>query len=70
MYLAAPGLILLVLSGDLCCSGLQGFEFDLAGSFGYECTADIPLWLLKHKEVLQNTQSNRLTFLILSNYSL
>lgn len=61
VYLAASGLILLVFSGELCRSALQGFEFDVARNFGYKCTADVPLWLLKHQEVTQHSQDNRLT---------
>lgn len=54
-YLTAPGLVLLVLSADLCCSALQRFQLDVAGYFGYKCTADIPLWLLTQQEVAENT---------------
>lgn len=61
VYLAAPGIVLLVLSGDLCCSVLQGFEFDVAGGFGHKRAADVPLWLLNQQKVTQNTWYNRLT---------
>lgn len=57
LYLAGPGLVLLVLSGDLRCSALQGFEFDVAGNFSHKRTADIPFWLLKHQVVTQNTHT-------------
>lgn len=49
-YLAAPGLIFLVLSGDLLCSVHQAFQFNVVGSVGHKCTADIPLRLLNHRK--------------------
>lgn len=52
VHLVAPGLVLLVLSADW--SALRGFDLDVAGYFGHECTTDVPLWLLKHQEEDQN----------------
>lgn len=51
-HLVAPGLVLLVLSADR--SALRGFDLDVAGYFGHECTPDVPLWLLNQQEVDQN----------------